>query len=140
MREPMDEDSVLLELNQRWGCDLPSGWVPITGPAKFSEELEMYGAETFAEQFDGKLPTLLERTFNVSELYEITEEGTVKIVALTNCLFQYSGLEHMYTDQSFQFLLYFSHESSVTAGGKALVNLIHQTWPESIRHFWPDSL
>jgi hypothetical protein len=140
LREPMDEDSILLELNQRWGCDLPFGWVPITNPAKFSEELEVYGAEAFAKQFDGKLPMLLEQTFGVSELYEITEGGTVKIVALADCLFRYSGLEHIYTDQSFRFLLYFSHESSVTAGGKTLVDLIHQIWPESIRYFWPDSL
>ena len=48
----MSEDLVLLELNARWNCDLPFGWVPITGPADNSDELEIYDLDAFIEWFD----------------------------------------------------------------------------------------
>jgi hypothetical protein len=134
----MSEDLVLLELNTRWGCDLPFGWVPITGPAANSEELEIYDSDAFNERFDNDgISQLLEETFGIAATYEIVEAGTVTCIELGKCVFGYNGLEHMYTDASFQFLLYFSHENSVTAGSKRLIKAIHQAWPAYKSHFWP---
>jgi len=137
----MSEDLVLLELNARWNCDLPFGWVPITAPADNSEELEIYDSEAFAECFDNNaINRLLEETFGISTAYEIVEGGAVAFTELEKCVFGYNGLEHMYTDVSFQFLLYFSHEDSVTAGSKRLIEAIHRAWPDYKSHFWsPDS-
>ena len=75
-------------------------------------------------------------TFGISSAYEIVEGGAVSFVALDKCVFGYNGLEHMYTDEAFQFLLYFSHEDSVTAGSKALIESIHRAWPTYSSHFW----
>jgi len=134
----MSEDLVLLELNARWNCDLPFGWVPITGPADNSEELEIYDLDTFIEWFgnDG-INRLLKEIFGISAIYEIAEGGAVSFIELEKCVFGYNGLEHMYTDASFQFLLYFSHEDSVTTGGKRLIEAIHRAWPDYRSHFWP---
>ena len=134
----MSEDLVLLELNARWNCDLPFGWVPITGPADNSEELEIYDLNAFLGWFDDDaIRQLLAETFGISAGYEIVEGGAVEFLALDKCVFGYNGLEHMYTDNTFQFLLYFSHEDSVTAGGKRLIEAIHQAWPTHKSHFWP---
>jgi hypothetical protein len=134
----MSEDLVLLELNARYNCDLPFGWVPITGPTDNSEELEIYDLDAFIDWFDDSaIRRLLEETFNIAAAYEIVEGGAVAFKALEDCVFGYNGLEHMYTDSSFQFLLYFSHEDSVTAGSKRLVEAIHQAWPDYKTHFWP---
>jgi hypothetical protein len=134
----MSEDFVLLELNARWNCDLPFGWVPITGPADNSEELEIYDLAAFIEWFDDDaIKRLLEETFDIASAYEIVEGGAVAVTDLEQCVFGYNGLEHMYTDASFQFLLYFSHEDSVTAGSKRLIEAIHRAWPDYKRHFWP---
>lgn len=134
----MSEDLVLLELNARWNCDLPFGWVPITGPANNSEELEIYDLDAFIEWFDGDaISRLLSETFGIAAVYEIVEGGAVTFTELGKRVFGYNGLEHMYTDTSFQFLLYFSHEDSVTAGSKRLIKAIHQAWPDYKSHFWP---
>ena len=134
----MSEDLVLLELNARWNCDLPFGWVPITGPASNSDELEIYDLGAFIEWFDDDaIRRLLADTFSISAAYEIVEGGAVAFTELEKCVFGYNGLEHMYTDTSFQFLLYFSHEDSVTAGGKRLIETIHRAWPAYKNHFWP---
>lgn len=134
----MSEDLVLLELNARWNCDLPFGWVPITGPAHNSAELEIYDLDAFIKWFDGDaISRLLKETFGISATYEIVEGGEVAFADLEKCVFGYNGLEHMYTDASFQFLLYFSHEDSVTAGSKRLIEAIHRAWPAYENHFWP---
>ncbi|MBO2007995.1 hypothetical protein [Hymenobacter negativus] len=133
----MSEDLVLLELNARWNCDLPFGWVPIIGPADNSEELEIYDLEAFLEWFDAEtIKLLLADIFDIATAYEIVEGGAVSFVDLGKCVFGYNGLEHMYTDAAFQFLLYFSHEDSVTAGGKELIEAIHRAWPAYKSHFW----
>ena len=132
----MSEDLVLLELNARWNCDLPFGWVPITGPADNSEELEIYDLNAFLGWFDDDaIRQLLAETFGISAGYEIVEGGAVEFLALDKCVFGYNGLEHMYTDNTFQFLLYFSHEDSEKAGGKRLIEAIHQAWPTHKSHF-----
>jgi hypothetical protein len=134
----MSEDLILLELNARWNCDLSFGWVPITGPANNSEELEIYDLDAFSEWFDDDaIGRLLGETFGTIAVYEIVEGGAVTFTTLEKCVFGYNGLEHMYTDKLFQFLLYFSHEDSVTAGSKRLVEAIHRAWPDYKNHFWP---
>ncbi|RZK23153.1 MAG: hypothetical protein EOO56_06045 [Hymenobacter sp.] len=134
----MSEDLVLLELNARWNCALPFGWVPITGPANNSEELEIYDLDAFTGWFaDDAIKQLLEVTFCIAAAYEVVEGGAVAFTELEKCVFGYNGLEHMYTDTSFQFLLYFSHEDSVTASSKYLIEAIHRAWPDYENHFWP---
>lgn len=133
----MSEDLVLLELNARWNCDLPFGWVPITSPAENSDELEIYDLEPFVAWFGDGVRQFIADTFGISSVYEIEEGGAVAFISLDDCVFSYNGLEHMYTDASFQFLLYYSHEDSVTAGGKVLIEAIHRLWPEYSTHFWP---
>jgi hypothetical protein len=133
----MSEDLVLLELHERWNCALPFGWVPITGPADNSEELEIYDLDAFTEWFTvGTITQLLQETFGISGIYEIVEGGGVVYTEFERCIFGYNGLEYMYTDVAFQFLLYFSHEDSVTAGSKRLIGAIHRAWPDYKSHFW----
>ena len=100
------------------------------------DTVEVYDAEYF-HHFDEEVKQVLHDTFNVSTLYEIEEGGTVKLRSLNECVFGYDGLEHMYTNLSFSFVIYFSHESSVTIGGEMLLNEIHRIWPEYSMHFWP---
>ncbi|WP_216726469.1 hypothetical protein [Hymenobacter siberiensis] len=112
--------------------------MPITGPADNSEELEIYDLDAFIEWFDDDgIKLLLGNTFSISAVYEIEEGGRVAFVELDKCIFGYDGLEHMHTDAAFQFLLYFSHKDSVTAGSKHLIEAIHQAWPAYKSHFWP---
>ena len=101
-----------------------------------TENIEIYDAEYF-HHFDEEVKEVLRDSFNASTLYEIEEGGTVRLLDLDECVFRYDGLEHMYTDLSFSFLLYFSHESSVTVGGETLLDEIHRIWPESSMHPWP---
>ncbi|GAB3726897.1 hypothetical protein GCM10027594_08760 [Hymenobacter agri] len=132
----MSEDEVILELNARWNCEIPFGWIPIYRASTDADVAEVYDEEYF-HHFDDAVKKVLRETFHVSTLYEIEEGGTVRQLTLDECVFGYNGLEHMYSDLLFSFLIYFSHESSVTVGGRKLLDEIHRIWPESSMHLWP---
>lgn len=129
-----DNDTVLLELNEKWKFSLSFGWVPITDDEP-DQAFEIYQAEDFELKIDD-LVQVLKSKFKLDFIYEINEHQKVSIRKIEECDFCYTGLEHLYTDQSYQFAIYFSHESSVTIGGDQLITEVHGFWPEYINHFW----
>ena len=134
----MDEDLVILELNTRWGCDIPFGWIPITGDQKIPGT-ETYDAEYF-NQFTEAVRIAIGRLYGINEVYEVLEGGAVNTQLLSSCFLGYDGLEHLYTNFNFDFVLYFSHENSVTVGGRLLLDDVHNIWPEYENHFWANSM
>ena len=130
----MTEDLVILKLNEIWECDIPFGWIPITGDKKILNT-EIYQSRHFDENILN-LAELLKSVYNVTELFEVEEGGRVTLKNSADCYFSYTGLEHLYTDKDFRFVIYFSHESSVTVGGKDLLNFIRNNWPDYKNHIW----
>ena len=130
----MTEDLVLLTLNEKWNCDLPFGWIPISGDRKIPNT-EIYQAEHFTDNITN-LPTIIKDLYNLTELFEIQEGGSVALKIATDCNFFYDGLEYMYTDKNFKFVIYCSHESSITIGGRELIDRIHEVWPDCINRIW----
>jgi hypothetical protein len=134
----MDEDLVILELNARWGCDIPFGWIPLSDNHKQIPHTEVYNDEAFHEAVsDTDLRGIVRKVFQAAELYEVVEGGTVSRKSLDDCFFGYDGLEHLHTNATFDFVLYFSHEESVTVGGLRLLDAIHELWPDHANHPWP---
>jgi hypothetical protein len=130
----MNEDLVILSLNEIWGCEIPFGWIPIYGQ-KDIPDTEIYQADYFEINIPSP-ENIIADTYNLTEIYEITEGGRVALTNIYDCRFGYDGLEYLYTDKDFRFVLYFSHESSVTVGGKALINTIHNVWHNYKNHIW----
>jgi hypothetical protein len=130
----MTEDLIILSLNEIWKCDVPFGWVPITGDEKIPDT-EIYQSNHFQNNIPD-ISNLLSEVYQVTEVYEIQEGGIVKLKKTADCVFSYDGLEYIYTDKKFQFVLYYSHESSVTVGGKKLIDAIRYYWPEYKNHIW----
>jgi len=130
----MDKDTLLLLLNEKWNCTLPFGWIPITSNEKI-DNTEVYGSDYF-EYYIDELKEILENVFELSNLYEIREDGQFSELKISECDFEYDGLEYIYTDKNLNFVLYFSHENSTTIGGKILLEEIHKIWPDYHCHFW----
>lgn len=130
----MEEDLIKLEMNERWGCDISFGWIPITGDVVIPHT-EIYQSKYF-HAFFPDLQDLLRSVFNVTEVFEWCEGGNISLRNLADCYFAFDGLEYIYFDKHFQFVLYFSHESSVTVGGKELLESVRMLWPEAALHIW----
>ena len=127
-------ETPILKLNEIWDCDIPFGWIPISGdrPVPDTEVYQQFHFDTNISN----LADIIADTYNVTDLYEIQEGGKVTLTNISECGFSYDGLEYLYTDKDFRFVLYFSHESSVTVGGKDLINVIHNVWPDYKNHIW----
>jgi hypothetical protein len=134
----MSEDLVILELNARWGCDIPFGWIPMTGDYKLPNT-EIYYSEFFDDNLIENIKHVIKCLYT-DKLFEILEGGAVSVQYLDNCFFGYNGLEHLHTNDAFDFVLYFSHESTVTVGGRQLLEEIHRLWPEYKNHLWTGEL
>jgi hypothetical protein len=132
----MDADWLLLLLNEKWGWELPFGWIPMTSELVIPDT-EIYQSEPF-EVIEAKVIELLKATFAADQLFEIEEGGRVEFKLLDDCVFSYDGLEHLYTNQEGDFMVYFSHEDSVTIGGEKLLTELHKVWPAYKSHFWID--
>ncbi|OAQ43505.1 hypothetical protein A5893_17240 [Pedobacter psychrophilus] len=130
----MTKDLVLLNLNEKWNCNLPFGWIPITGE-KGIPNTEIYQSNHFTEHITN-LPDILKDIYDIIEVFEIQESGNMTFKKATECDFVYDGLEYIYTDKKFQFVIYCSHESSITVGGKELLEKIHEVWPDYVNRIW----
>jgi hypothetical protein len=104
-----------------------------------SEAVEVYDAFYF-EHFEDEVKRMLEIEFDIRSLYEINEGGEVTFVSLEECIFCYDGLEHLYTDEAYSFIIYFSHEDSATLGGEKLIAGFRRIWPEHRNHLWVDPI
>jgi hypothetical protein len=130
----MTEDLIILKLNDLWDCDIPFGWIPITGNRPIPDT-EVYQASHFSDNITNPA-SVIRKVFDVTDLYEIQEGGLVTEKKIGGCGFSYDGLEYLYTDKDFRFVIYFSHENSVTVGGKDLIEEIHSIWPDYEKHIW----
>jgi hypothetical protein len=129
-----DEDTVLLKLNEIWGCALPFGWIPITGNKKILNT-EIYDSTDFSQYID-VIKGVLTSKFKLLEIFEVIEGGGVSVKKISDCDLFYSGIEYLYTDSEYQFVIYCSHEGSVTIGGSALISEIHKIWGDYKNHLW----
>ncbi|GEM_PF-2093539 len=109
----------------RWGqwyggcCDLRGVPPHITLHCAFMEE-------------PGRLPairSILER-HGVSRLWELRETRFGYEIDLPDAKFRYTGDEGFWTSDGMQWMIYSSHESSITFGGVSLANEVTARWPE----------
>lgn len=112
----------------RWGCEGGS-FVPVAHPERPS--LRAYHDEPFHEAFPpDRLRRILDR-WNVRRLYELREWGDRNLV-LSSAAWDpsYDGAEGFWFDDELDWLLYASHEGTVTTGG-TLTDLVLEEWPEA---------
>ena len=130
----MDKDTLLLKLNEKWKCSLEFGWIPITGDDEIANT-EVYDSDYF-EYYIDEVKKIIENIAETTTIFELREDGRLRELNLIECDFRYDGLEYIYTDRGFSFVLYFSHENSTTVGGERLLHEIHRIWPDYSIHFW----
>lgn len=80
----MTEDLVILKLNEIWDCDIPFGWIPISGDRPIPDT-EVYQQFHFATNISN-LADIIADTYNVTDLYEIQEGGTVRLKKLMSAV------------------------------------------------------
>ncbi len=117
------------KLFTRWGrwyggcCDLPSVPPYLTLHSAFMDP-------------PGRLPAI--RTWlgrrGVSRLWELREARFGYEIDIEDAEFRYTGDEGFWTSADMEWMIYASHESSITFGGLSLANEVTARWPECERY------
>ncbi len=115
----INNDDILLALNEKWDCDLPFWWIPISWDRKI-DNTKVYNSHIF-EKYITNLPWLIKTLYNIDSVFEIEEWWIVSEKLSVNCEFIYNWIEYIYTNKDYEFVIYFSHEDSVTIWWKKMI-------------------
>ena len=120
------------ELKTRWGFD--DYWYPLDRPdtAEPPENAVPFSADPFfSAEVQARLRDVL-AGLGVSRLWELRELDTDSDCELDLELFEpiYTGSEGTWTDNSLDWLVYASHEASVTVAGAQLLPAFQQAFPD----------
>lgn len=126
-------DRLLKRLQVAWGIEQHYWW-PLSGPRPPH-------AECFQDHFFTRecSPETLHRILiahGVSTLFEIPESDdgcSMDVTDLDPC---YSGQECFWTDDKLDWIIYASHENSITVGGEWLLKEIKAVWPNWSERIW----
>jgi len=133
-----ESDEVWNRVESRWGIKKANYWYPLTpytgaDVAAFQDRFleEAIPKDTFR--------TLLSRT-GLTRIYELREYGPEYCLDV-EAAFEpfYNGAEGYWCSEQMNWLVYASHESSITLGGW-LLDEVKQLWPEWHKYIWSTPL
>jgi hypothetical protein len=129
------------ELENRW--TVRGYWYPLDRPADAEPppHTEAFNSDTFFEvQTQQHLRDALAE-LGVSRLWELRELDidTNREIVLDQLEPLYTGAEGYWTDETFEWLVYASHEGSVTVTGERLLPALQARWPEWSQHRYDSS-
>ena len=126
------------ELNERWGVD--GYWYPLDRPpdADPPPHTQAFTAEPFFEQDLQEHLRAALADLGVSRAWELREldTDTNKEIELAVLEPVYTGAEGYWMDVSLAWLVYASHENSVTVAGERLLPELLRRWPDWRQHVY----
>jgi hypothetical protein len=129
-RRVLSEDEgteILTELRARWGVE-GMRWYPLAGAAR-PPHTEVFHAESFQREASKAVRALL-TDGGTTRVWEL-REGGVHYEMDTSLLDPlYTGLEGLWSSEGLDWLIYASHEATVTVGGEGLLPALRSAWPE----------
>lgn len=119
------------KLKADWGVD--GYWYPLKSPQPKSDEY-LFLIDSSYEQYKQKLREELLK-HNINSLFELREHGTHdNEYEIETVIFDpnYNGSEGYWFDHNMRWLIYVSHEDTITFAGKFISDLARKTLPDEI--------
>lgn len=126
---------VLKSLEEHWDVNLPGCWHPLLGGQMPPDVIAFQDAWFYEEVGAEQLQSILLGR-GITRVWEITEIGLEPEYELDTrlCDFTYPP-EKYWSSRELDWLVYVSHESSITFAGDWLINRIKEVWPN-----WQDRI
>ena len=122
-------------LHERWGVREGHYWHPLLGAALPPHVLAFQQA-----WFDQAVPSAtLQRILSqhgIRRVWELREYGPEYEMDLNELELHYNGAEGYWTSSEMEWLVYASHESSITVAGAWLVTAVQMEWPGWEQHLY----
>lgn len=130
---PEEAEQVWDSIEREWSLSRRQYWYPLT-------ETEQTGVEAFQAPYFLRAATPerlrgLLALRGITRVWELREYGPEYELDLSALETYYNGAEGFWTSPTIDWIVYASHESSITVGGWLLAD-VKQVWPEWKRHIW----
>lgn len=121
-------------LEDAWGVRA-GYWYPLREIGR--RDVLAFEASAFDEALvaSGRLHAIF-ATRGIERAFELREGGGAFQVALGDLEPAYTGEEGYWCSDAMDWLLYASHENSVTVAGEWLISAVKAAWPAWERHVW----
>lgn len=125
-----ESNSIQEKLNSRW--EVKGYWYPLA--IEKPDNVEGFQETHFEKEVGAEKLQAILRNYGVEKIYEIREHGANYELELSAFEPYYSGAEGFWCDEKFDWIIYASHESSITIGGWLLpeIKAIWSNWEERI--------
>ena len=129
--EGSERDQLMLRLGNEWSVK-GSYWYPISGinEEKRPVHTEAFQAKYFEQELTHNTLRQIFATRGITTLFEMRENGEMAEIELIQLHPFYTGLEGFWFTEKLDWLIYASHESSVTVGGPWLLSAVQAAWPK----------
>jgi hypothetical protein len=120
-------------VKQRWGATAGSYWYPLS--SRTSNDIEAFDAEAFHEVL---APSIMRETLKargIARIWNLTEYGPEYEYDLEWLSAFYNGDEQFFVSKSMDWIVYASHENSITIGG-FMLDEVKQYWKDWEQHLW----
>jgi hypothetical protein len=137
---PRESDRIWTRLGKHWGVERGKVWYPLVWPAPPSPPPNVLSFEAAWFAWNVPLVTLrsILKSCRVRRVWEVTESGFPDAKELDLAVFIPAGTETFWSSEKMDWMIYSSHESSVTVCGDWLLNLVKQAWPAWAEHLYHD--
>ena len=130
---PEEAQKVWDSVERAWRLTRREPWYPLAGPGR--PDIEAFQAPHLLRILTPeRLAAFLEER-GIARVWELREFGPEYELDASAVEPQYNGAEGFWTSATLDWIIYASHESSITVGGWLLEEL-KRAWPESERHIW----
>lgn len=129
-----ESEEVWKRLQAAWSVIKGEYWFPLAESQR--NDVEAFQAPYFRRAVrPEKLQTILQGQ-GLSRIWELREYGPEYELDLSAFEPYYSGAEGYWCSEQMDWIIYASHEGSITVGGEWLLTVVKNAWPEWSKHVW----
>lgn len=129
-----ERTEVWKRLQERWSVE-NTYWYPLRD-TEMAANVIAFEAEWFFSQISLEMLQGILRIREITRIWELREGGAVYEMDYQLLDPVYDGEEGYWTSQDMDWLLYVSHESSLTVAGDWFISAIQALWPQWHHHLW----
>jgi len=125
------------KIQERWGANC-GPWYPLIS-TNIPKDVMAFEADWFYYEIPLHVLQSMLEVHGITHIYELREPCGFEY-EMDLELFEpyYNGDEGFWTSENIDWLVYASHERSLTVAGEWLITAIQATWPNWEQHLWRD--
>ena len=131
-----ESNNLWSRLQARWGVTPESYWFPLTNKSS-PTDIVVFQADPFEDNVPILKGILVD--YGINRLFELREHELVREVNVSELDPYYNGTEGFWTSNDMDWLIYASHENSITVAGDWLVTAIAAKWLGWQQHLYREN-